>query len=155
RLRGNALQPQSGLGENRKQRRAVFGSEANQFVRYSSDDWQQRDAKCEAPPERRCWNQHVNEHRDQHHGHQEAGAAARMEGRIRLRVLNRERIMRLESENCLVLRAVILKDAANIGPPRDAPNEQQEKSDADEAVDHVESESITERWINVFQLGRR
>ena len=50
----------------------------------------------------------------------------------------------LEGENRLVLGAVILVHAPDVGPQRDAPDEQQEQADADDAVDHVEQDLVAE-----------
>ena len=63
-----------------------------------------------------CWN----DHRDQHHGHQEAGAAAGMKRRIGLCVLDGQRTVRLEGEDRFMLGAVVLENPANVGPARDA-----------------------------------
>ena len=155
RLRGNALQPQAGLGHHGEQRRAVLGGETDQLIRNSGDHRQQRDARGKASPEGHGRNQHVDEHGDQHDGHQEAGAAARMARGIFLRVVNRQRVVVLEGKDRLVLGAVVLVHAPDVGPQRDAPDEQQEQADANEAVNDVEQDLVAERRVVVLQLGGR
>jgi hypothetical protein len=79
--------------------------------------------------------QHVDQDRDDHYRHQEAGSTARVKRRVSLHILGLEGIVRLERENRFVLGSVVLVDAANVGHQRDAPDKEQEERNADAAVD--------------------
>ena len=61
----------------------------------------------------------------------------------------------LEGENRFMLGAVVLENAANVGQARDAPDEEQEKRNADHAVHDVEGDLVAESRIGVLQLGGR
>ena len=123
RLRCDALQPQAGSGHQRKERTAMLGGEADDFIRDAGYYRQQNDARREARPERREGNQHVKADRDQHYGHQKAGAAAGMEGRVLLHCGGIERIAVLEGEYSFVLGAVILVDPSDVREQRNSPDE--------------------------------
>src|ERR1035438_4820775 len=54
-----------------------------------------------------------------------------------------------------MLGAVVLENTPNVGPARDAPDKEQEKCDADHAVNDVKRDLIAESRICILQLGRR
>src|SRR5579872_2109164 len=130
----------------------MLGGETDDLVRNAGDDGQQNNTRGEAGPERRVGDQHVEGDRYQHHRHQEASAAARMEGGILLDFRSRQWIAILECEDRLVLGAVIFVNAADIFPERNAPDKQQEQGEADYAVDQVEDDASAERGVVLFEF---
>src|SRR5438309_1844046 len=92
---------------------------------------------------------------NQHHRHQEAGSAAGMERRIFLDSAGSERVSVLEGENRFVLGAVVLVDAADIFPERDAPYEEQEQAETNDAVHQVEGDASAQGGVDLLELCRR
>ena len=72
-----------------------------------------------------------------------------MIGRIFLHRRGLERVAVLEGEYGLVLGAVVLVDAANIGEQRNSPDEQQEQDQADRAIDQIEHDLAAQRGIRI------
>src|SRR5450432_3715946 len=127
-LCGDALQPEAGRCHQSEKRSAMLGGKSDDLIRNASDHGQQGDANPEARPECGHRNQRVHHDRDDHHGHQEAGAATRMVGRIFLHGSRRQRIAVLKGINRLVLRAVIFVDAVNIAPQRYSPDKSRNRA---------------------------
>src|SRR5271165_5233151 len=126
RLRGDPLQPQSRRRHQREERAAMFSGKANDLVGDAGNRWQQSNSNRKSRPESLDWDRHIDEHRDDHYGHQETRPAARMICRIFLYRARLKRIAVLECEYRLVLSTVILIDAANVFPQRHAPHKEQE-----------------------------
>ena len=133
----------------------MLGGKTNHLVRKARDYRQQGNAQQEACHEGVRRKQHVDQDRDDHYGHQEAGSTAWVKRRVSLHILRFERIARLESENRFVLGSVVLVDAANVGHQRDSPDKEQEERNADDAVDYIEQDLVAERRINVLEFGGR
>src|SRR3954464_1848353 len=155
RFRGNPLQPQSRGSHQSKKRSSMFRGEANNLVRHSGDQRKKNNARGKSSSKRCKWNQHVKTDGNQHHSHQEAGPASRMEGRILLNRGNLERISVLKRKNRLVLGAVVFVDTPDVFPKRHSPNEQQEQNQANRPVDQIENDLPTKGRIQFFQLGSR
>ena len=60
-----------------------------------------------------------------------------------------------EGEHGLVFGAVILIDAANVLPQRNAPHEEQEHRNPNQPIDQVEHDLLTENRIHTLQFRRR
>src|ERR1700722_17261924 len=78
-----------------------------------------------------------------------------MVGRIFLHGGGLKRVAVLEREYRFVLGAVILVDAANILPERNAPHEKQEHRNADQSVDEIKDELVAEYGIHALKFGGR
>ncbi len=98
---------------------------SDQFITHADNQRQQRDTGQQLRGKSIEGKQRINQDRDHHHDHQEAGPAARMEGDELLRVLHGHRLAGFEIENHFVLGAVILEHAADVFHARN--NEQESK----------------------------
>src|SRR5580698_7172456 len=76
-----------------------------------------------------------------------------MERGILLHGCGLKRVAILESEYRLVLRAMILVDAPDVGEQRHSPDEQQKKDQADAAIDQVENDLAAKCRIYFLELG--
>src|ERR1022692_2192710 len=153
RLGGDALEPQAGGGEGGQERSAALGGEADQLVTDARNEWQQKHAAQQFHAEAGKRNQHVNEHGNEHHHHQETGAAARMEGSERLRILHVHRFSGFEVEHHLVLGAVILEDAVDVFHARNHIQKRQEDGDADESIGGIEGDAAFQNRVPFPERG--
>src|SRR5579872_122947 len=101
----------------------MLSCKTDDLVRNAGNKWQQRNARRKSRPERSKWHQHIEADRNQHHRHQEAGPAPRMERRILLYRRRSQRIAALKSEDRLVLGAMILIHPPDVLPQRYTPDE--------------------------------
>ena len=85
-----------------------------------------------------------DEDRHDHHDQQEARAAARVQAREALGVLGRQRQVRLEAGDRLVLGAVVLEHAAQVTHAREQPDVAEEDRGTQHALDEPEQERRAE-----------
>lgn len=142
RARRQVLQPEARLDGRLDDGILTAAREADDLIRDARDDRQQQDARGDALREARPAEEREDEDRDEHDDQQEVRAAARMEPRELLHVLDRQRQPRLIAVDRLVLRPVVLEDAADVLHARDAPDVAEEDCEAQEALHEIEEERV-------------
>src|SRR5437016_12344505 len=123
----------------------MLAGEADELVREAGDERQERDPLDDQPVPRGPPEEREHEDGDDHYPQQERGAAAGMDERVALYRLGLELLARLVRVDRLVLGAVILEDAPQVGEQRDEREIRDEDRHTDEALDDHEPAAALDR----------
>src|SRR3954447_12191396 len=143
--RGELLQHQAGPHDRADPALApVAPRELDDLERDAGDERHAEDAREHEPVPRRQADRREQEDRDDHDDEQEARPAAGVQPREALRVLRRQRKVRLVAGDRLVLGAVVLEDAAQVAQAGEQRDVAEEDRRAQDALDQPEQQRRAE-----------